>query len=95
MPQSRVDDASRREGKLVRFRILCDFDQTSWRQFSTPFLDLMKLWASLSDYYPTTSREILFLNSPTFFRGLWVFIQPILNDDTKSKIRVVPKAKQA
>ena len=59
--------------------------------FRRPFLDLMKLWAGVSDYYPSTSREILFVNTPFFFRSIWTFIQPVLNEDTKSKIRVVPK----
>jgi len=49
----------------------------------------MKLWANIADYYPSTSIEILFINTPTFFKLVWAFIQPVLNEDTKSKIRVV------
>jgi len=90
-----LDGLSREEGRLVGFKVECDFSGTSWRQFSKPFLDLMKVWARLSDYYPSTSTEILFLNTPTFFNLVWTFIQPVLNDDTKSKIRVVPKNVQA
>jgi len=86
-----LDGVSRADGELAFFRIVCDFEQTSWRQFSRPFLDLMKLWAKISDYYPYTSREIFFLNTPRFFGVLWRFIQPVLNDDTKSKIWLVPK----
>jgi len=87
-----LDAASRAHGKLVTFTIVCDFEQTTWRQFSRPFLDLMKLWAAVSDYYPATSREILFVNTPFYFRRLWQFIQPVLNEDTKSKIRLVRKS---
>jgi hypothetical protein len=28
----------------------------------------MKLWANIADYYPSTSIEILFINTPTFFK---------------------------
>lgn len=51
----------------------------------------MKLWVEVSEFYPSTSREILFENTPVFFGVLWQFIQPVLNEDTKSKIWLVPR----
>jgi len=65
--QLSLDAASRRHGRLAGMTLICDFRGTSWRQFSRPFLGLMKRWAQLSEFYPSTSTEILFLHAPSFF----------------------------
>jgi hypothetical protein len=86
--QLSCDQLSRTRGELVGCRVVCDFQGTSWRQFSRPFLKLVGKWSSMSEFYPSTSIEILFVNAPSFFTLLWGFIQPILSADTKSKIRL-------
>lgn len=90
-----LDSLSRQHGKLMCFRIVCDFESSSWRQFSKPFLELIKLWAKTAEFFPCSSREILFMNTPFFFNVLWQFIQPVLTEDTKAKIWLVPREGQA
>ena len=85
-----IDALSRRSGRLAGCQVVVDLRGTSWRQFSRPFLAIMGLWSKMSEYYPSTSVEILFVNTPSFFKLIWQFMQPVLNADTRGKIRLCP-----
>lgn len=85
----RIDALSRRSGRVVGVKLVCDMREADpLKQFSKTFFTMMGPWAAMSqDNYPMTSCDIYFVDAPKFFGLVWTIISPMLNEDTRSKIR--------
>ena len=61
---------------------------SSLRQVSRSFFKMVAPWAAMSqDNYPSTSEDIVFLNTPGFVTAIWGLISPLIGEQTQSKIR--------
>ena len=72
----------------TRFYYHHDFRGASLRQVSRSFFKMVAPWAAMSqDNYPSTSEDIVFLNTPGFVTAIWGLISPLIGEQTQSKIR--------
>lgn len=83
-----LERLSQERGEVAGLQLVCDFRGSSLRQVSRSFFKMVGPWASMSqDNYPSTSEDIIFLNTPGFVTAIWGLISPMIGQQTQSKIR--------
>jgi len=88
-----LERLSRERGSVAELQLVCDFSGANLRQISRSFFRMTAPWAKMSqDNYPSTSADIVFLNAPAFFTGIWGLVSPMIGEQTRSKIRFASSA---
>lgn len=83
-----LEQLSHERGSVAALQLVCDFSGANLRQISRAFFRMTAPWAKMSqDNYPSTSADIVFLNAPAFFSGIWGLVSPMIGEQTRSKIR--------
>lgn len=83
-----LERLSQERGEVAGLQLVCDFRGSSLRQVSRSFFKMVAPWAAMSqDNYPSTSEDIVFLNTPGFVTAIWGLISPMIGQQTQSKIR--------
>ena len=83
-----LERLSQERGTVAGLQLVCDFRGSSLRQVSRSFFGMVTPWAAMSqDNYPSTSEDIVFLNTPGFVTAIWGLISPMIGQQTQSRIR--------
>ncbi|CAN0090374.1 unnamed protein product [Discosporangium mesarthrocarpum] len=78
----------RQEQKLT---IIIDLEGVGMRDLVGDSVSFLKTTVGMmAKHYPQRSFKILILNAPSFFNSIFSLVKPMLNENTKKKIDVVP-----
>jgi|GEM_PF-2272352 len=74
----------------ARIVSIMDLEGIGMFDFVGEVIDYVKKTVSISgEHYPERSHKMFIINAPRFFTGVWAIIKPMLDETTKSKIKIL------
>ncbi|VDN85445.1 unnamed protein product [Brugia pahangi] len=77
-------------GRQLGTVIIIDFDEISIDMLWMPAIKMITTMLSqLQEMFPDVIRKLFLINTPTFFRMLWMLVNPCLAKHTQEKIQIL------
>uniref|UniRef100_A0A0R3RM36 CRAL-TRIO domain-containing protein n=1 Tax=Elaeophora elaphi TaxID=1147741 RepID=A0A0R3RM36_9BILA len=77
-------------GRQLGTVVIFDFDEISIDMLWMPAIKVATTMLSqLQEMFPDVVRKLFFINTPTFFRMIWILVSPCLAKHTQHKIKIL------